>query len=86
MPLHFFWKSLGFLVLTALLLAGCGGTGPGLGPGVQDESCDTWAPISPPKMVSGNSEDNEYFGYSSPDPDRWNPTDWQRWVELNGGG
>jgi hypothetical protein len=83
MPPHFCWKFPGFLLLAALLLGGCGVTGPGLRQEVQGDLRSTREGIS---QVEKSYDSNEYFGYSSPDPDQWNTTDLTRWVELHGGG
>ncbi len=83
MPLRFCWKFPGFLCLAALLLGGCGVTGPDLRQEVQDDMRGTREQIS--RMEKGY-ERNEYFGYSSPDPSQWNTTDRTLWMELHGGG
>jgi hypothetical protein len=83
MPPHFFWKFLGFLLLAGHLIGGCGVTGSDLRQEAQDEMRGTREQIS---RMEKSYESDEYFGYSSPDPDQWNPTDLTRWMDLHGGG
>jgi outer membrane biogenesis lipoprotein LolB len=81
--IHFyFWKFPGYLLLAALLLGGCGVTGPDLRQEVQDEARGTREHMSP---LEKSYESHKYFGYSSQDPGQWNPTDWNLYMDSQGG-
>ena len=78
----FFWKFLGFLLL-AVLLWGCGVSSQDLRQEAQDDRRGIREKMS---QAENSYEKNEYYGLSSQDPNNWNPTDWQLWMDSQGGG
>ena len=79
---NFFWKSMGFLLLAALLW-GCGVTSQDLRQEAQDDLRGTREKLS---QAEKSYEKNEYLGLTSKDPNNWNSTDWSLWMDLQGGG
>jgi outer membrane biogenesis lipoprotein LolB len=83
MPPFSFWKFPVSLLLTALLLGGCGVTSQDLKQEYQDDVRGTrekW------DRLEKSYESHQYFGYSSPDANQWNTTDWTLWMDTHGGG
>jgi Tfp pilus assembly protein PilP len=83
MPPSSFWKFPGFILLSVLLLGGCGVTNQDLRQEVHDDMRGTKERIS---RMDKSYESHKYFGYSSQDPDQWNTTDWTLYMDSQGGG
>ena len=76
-----FWKFLGCLLFTALLW-GCGVSSQDLRQEARDDLRGTREKMS---QAEKSYENNEYYGFSSQDPNNWNSTDWQLWMDSQGG-
>jgi hypothetical protein len=82
MPDNLLGKFLGFSVL-ALILSGCGVTGPDLRQEIQDERRGTREQM---EQAEKSYEGHRYLGLTSDKSEEWNSTDWSLWMDTQGGG
>lgn len=83
MTLLFFEKFPGLILLAALFLGGCGVTSQDLKQEFQDQMAGNRERAA---RLEKSYESHKYFGYSSPNTDQWNTTDWTLWMDRQGGG
>lgn len=76
-------KFLGLILLLALGLTGCAGLSQDIQQEIRDDSREARQ-----KMAERQEsyKQNEYYGFTSKDSDKWNSTDWSLWMDTHGGG
>lgn len=77
------WKSLGVILLLTGSLLGCAGSMQDISQEIYDDRRGAKQKLA---EIDKAYEQQEYFGLSSKDSEKWNSTDWSMWMDAHGGG